>query len=145
MMLLSKYTVKQPKMLAGQNRRPVLIGLVLAGVTVAVLMLFSKEKAVELAALLLAVIAAIYIGFSLSDGRKPLQQQEISVAVLFIIVALLGMWVSPWFLMMGFLGHGVWDWLHHTNHLQTDVTTWYPPFCAAYDLGVGVGFFYLIF
>jgi hypothetical protein len=38
----------------------------------------------------------------------------------------------------GYVAHGGWDWLHHNNHGPTQVRTWYPPWCVAVDVVIGV-------
>jgi len=99
---------------------------------------------VEFTSILLAVIAAVYVGFSLADDRESIRRMEIVTAIVFIILALLGLWVNPWLLVTGYIGHGIWDWLHHTRHVRTEVVGWYPPFCAIYDFLVGLGILFWI-
>ena len=130
--------------LTQQTKKPVAIGLILALVTLAVWTFFPRQMVIELAAVSLAVIAAVYIGFALSDGREPVKRGETGTAILFIVISLAGLWITPWFLVLGYIGHGIWDWLHHTKHLQTDLVGWYPPFCAVYDLIVGTGIIFWI-
>jgi hypothetical protein len=130
--------------LTKQSIRPVLIGLFLALITVAVLAFLSVERVIELTAMLLAVIAAVYICFALADGRESVKRVEVATAVLFIIVALVGLWLNPWFLVLGYIGHGVWDWLHHNDHIHADVVGWYPPLCAVYDWVLGIGLIFWI-
>ena len=125
--------------LAAHNIKPVATGLVLALVTLGFASLLPAAMAFDFFTVLLAIIAAIYVGFAIADGRSTIKWAEISTAVLFIIMALLGLWVSPWILIAGYLAHGLWDWLHHARHIQTEVQAWYPPFCAVYDIVVGLG------
>lgn len=127
-----------------QDLKPVIIGLALAASTLLTLTRFSPQMVIALAAILLAIIAAIYIGFAIADGRGAVQRLEIATAVLFIMIALAGLWVNPWLLVLGYIGHGIWDWLHHANHIQTEVVGWYPPFCAIYDIVVAIGLIFWI-
>jgi hypothetical protein len=86
-------------------------------------------------ALGLAVIAAIYVGFAVADGRWKVIAVEISVASAFVVVATVAVTESPWFLVIGFTGHGFKDyWQHRTNYVNG--TRWWPPFCAAVDFVV---------
>ena len=83
-------------------------------------------------ALGIAVIAAIYIGFSVADGRGHVIAIESGVAALFVIVAAVGVTGSAWLLVLGLAGHGLKDlWQHRTHFVRN--TRWWPPFCATVD------------
>ena len=113
------------------------VGLGLALVTAAVLALLPHEWA-RGATANLTLIAAIYVGFSLaSAGRLALVKQAAGCAV-FVALALLGLWVSWWFLVAGLALHGGWDFLHHGERGKGVVPWWYVPFCAAYDWALAV-------
>jgi hypothetical protein len=92
--------------------------------------ILARPLAHDFTAVLLAIIATIYIGFALQDG---LMIQEIVAASLFILMALLGLWVSPYFWVLGLVLHGLWDWLHHPKGIQTKVPDYYPPVCVVVD------------
>ncbi|HET6268135.1 MAG TPA: DUF6010 family protein [Acidobacteriota bacterium] len=91
----------------------------------------------------LAIIGAIYLGFAFSDGRISIMILEISVGTVFVVLALLGMWVAPMFIAVGLVLHGVWDLMHRPGGVSTKLPSWYPPFCAAYDFVFAGIFFYL--
>ena len=83
-------------------------------------------------ALGIAVIAAIYIGFSVADGRGHVIAIETIVAALFVVVAAAGVTGSAWLLVLGLAGHGLKDlWQHGTHFVRN--TRWWPPFCATVD------------
>ena len=83
-------------------------------------------------ALGIAVIAAIYIGFSVADGRGHVIAIETIVAALFVVVAAAGVTGSAWLLVLGLAGHGLKDlWQHRTHFVRN--TRWWPPFCATVD------------
>ena len=80
----------------------------------------------------LAVIASVYIGFAVADGRPVVIAVECSVAGLFVVLATAGVTGSAWLLVIGLAGHGVKDaWQHRTHYVAG--TRWWPPFCAAVD------------
>jgi hypothetical protein len=80
----------------------------------------------------LAVIAAIYIGFAVADGRRAVIAVETTVATAFVLLAAVAVTGSPWLLVAGFLGHGFKDlWQHRTRFVAN--TRWWPPFCAITD------------
>jgi hypothetical protein len=83
-------------------------------------------------ALGLVLIAAIYIGFSVADGRRKVIAIESSVAGIFVVVAAVSVTGSAWLLVLGLAGHGLKDlWQHRTHFVRN--TRWWPPFCATVD------------
>jgi hypothetical protein len=88
-------------------------------------------------ALGLALIAAIYIGFSVADGRGKVIAVECAVAGAFVVVAAAGVTGSAWLIVGGMAGHGLKDmWQHRTSYVAN--TRWWPPFCAAVDFVVAL-------
>jgi hypothetical protein len=80
----------------------------------------------------LALIAAIYIGFAVADGRSTVIAVETGVAAAFVVVAAAGVTGSAWLLVAGLAGHGCKDlWQHRTGFVAN--TRWWPPFCATVD------------
>ena len=84
-------------------------------------------------ALGLALIASIYIGFAVADGRPRVLAVETAVAAVFVVVAAVAIAVSPWLIVAGLAGHGVKDAVQHRTGFVTG-TRWWPPFCAAVDV-----------
>lgn len=80
----------------------------------------------------LALIAAVYIGFAVADGRVRIIVVECAVAMAFAVVATVGITGSAWLLVFGFAAHGVKDALQQ-RHQYVSGTRWWPPFCAAVD------------
>lgn len=116
-----------------QKVKTLLLGAGLAFVTVVILQLFSPVQVIDLLAVLLAVIGAIYIGFVLSDEQSQETSIQIGAAVFTILLAIGGLWISPYLLVLGYFFHGAWDIVHHYDLLKTRVVNWYPPLCAIYD------------
>lgn len=83
-------------------------------------------------ALVLAIVAAVYIGFAVADGRARVLALEGTVAVLFVALAIAALTGSPWLVVVGFAGHGLKDlWQHRTRFVRN--ARWWPPFCATVD------------
>ena len=83
-------------------------------------------------ALGLALIATVYIGFSVADGRWQVIAAESAVAGSFVVVAAMSVSGSAWLLVLGLAGHGLKDlWQHRTQFVRN--TRWWPPFCATVD------------
>ena len=60
-------------------------------------------------ALGLVVIASVYVGFAVADGRPKVIAVESSVTFAFVIVAAAAITGSPWLLVAGLAGHGLKD------------------------------------
>jgi hypothetical protein len=83
-------------------------------------------------ALGLVLIAGIYIGFSVADGRAKVIAVETVVASVFVVVGAASVTGPGWLIVVGLAGHGLKDmWQHRTGFVST--TRWWPPFCAAVD------------
>lgn len=83
-------------------------------------------------ALGLALIATVYIGFSVADGRGKVVAVETVVAGGFVVIAAIGLNGPTWLLAVGLAGHGLKDmWQQHTGFVAN--TRWWPPFCATVD------------
>ncbi len=115
-----------------------LTGIGLAFITCLLLAFLPSELARGATAILLTVIAAIYVGFALaSKGRLSILKQ-VAGCIFFVTLALLGLWINWWFLVVGLALHGVWDYLHHGERGKDTVPQWYIAFCAFYDWAVAV-------
>ena len=99
-------------------------------------------KALDALGLLLGVIAAIHIGFAIVDGRRHVLYMECTVAGVFILLALLGMWGKPVWLVVGFFAHGTWCLIHLTGTLGARGRKWFPSACAAYEFLIGAYLLY---
>jgi len=83
-------------------------------------------------AISLVIIASIYVGFAVADGRPIVIAVEVGVASSFIILAAVAITSSPWLVVIGLAGHGIKDlWQHRTRFVAN--TRWWPPFCLVVD------------
>jgi hypothetical protein len=118
-------------------RTPVLWGLIFGVAQAASPLAFWWLDTATVYALGLALIASIYIGFAVGDGRGRVVAVESTVASAFVIVAAAGITGSPWLLVIGLAGHGLKDlWQHRSQFVAN--TRWWPPFCLAVDWTVAV-------
>ena len=100
-------------------------------------------------ALIITLIAAVYIGFAVADGRPHVIAAECAVAATFMILAAVAITVGPWLLVSLYLAHGCKDLWQHRSHFVHG-TRWWPPFCMTVDvtvagliaiaIGAGIGF-----
>jgi hypothetical protein len=117
----------------GSLRKPILWG-----VAIGILQAFSPVglwwvDGALVWAISLAMIAAIYIGFAVADGRPGVIAVEVAVATVFVVIAAIAVTVSPWLVVIGLVGHGIKDlWQYRTRFVAT--TRWWPPFCMVVDV-----------
>jgi hypothetical protein len=139
-----------PNLLAGRSlRAPVLWGVVWGVIQAAAPLGFWWLEPATVYALSLALIAAVYIGFAVADGRPRVIAVEAGVAAAFVVVGAAGVTGPAWLLVAGFIGHGFKDLWQHQSHYVAN-TRWWPPFCLVIDfvaaailvvlLAVGVDF-----
>ena len=79
-----------------------------------------------------ALIAAVYIGFAVADGRPKVIAVECAVAGLFVVLAASAVTGPAWILVLGLTAHGFKDAWQERSHFVAN-TRWWPPFCAAVD------------
>ena len=139
-----------PNPLAGRSlRAPVLWGVVWGVIQAASPLGFWWLDPATVYALSVALIAAVYIGFAVADGRPRVIAVESVVAGVFVVLAAAGVTGPAWLLAAGFIGHGFKDlWQHRRQYVAN--TRWWPPFCLVIDfvaaailvvlLAVGVDF-----
>lgn len=97
---------------------------------------FDRERAFY--ATVLIVVAHYYVLFAAMGGTVETVLAECAVMLLFAAAAVWGFTRTPWLIAAGLVTHGGLDVVH--AHLITNpgVPEWWPPFCAAFDIGAGV-------
>jgi len=83
------------------------------------------------------MIATVYIGFAVADGRPKVIAVESGVAGAFVLLAATGVTGSAWLLVLGYAAHGLKDFWQERRHYVAN-TRWWPPFCATVDWLVAV-------
>jgi hypothetical protein len=94
-------------------------------------------------ALAIALVAAVYIGFAVADGRPKVIAVEVGVASIFVVLAAIGVTETVWVLVIAYAGHGFKDLWQHRTHFVAN-TRWWPPFCATIDWLVALALVILI-
>lgn len=120
------------------EKRPALVGAGFALASLPAHFMLSAGLSQQLAAIVLAVVAGIYVGFALQDGRARILVTEGCVAFAFIAASLAGLWLSPWAIPVAYALHGFWDLAHH-RYVSTAMPAWYVPFCAIFDFVFAAG------
>lgn len=113
-------------------RTPVAWGVVFGVLQAASPLAFFWLPTRTVYALGLTLIAAIYLGFAVADGRRHVLAVETALASGFVVLAAVAAPGTPWLIVAGLAGHGVKDlWQHRTQFVAG--TRWWPPFCATVD------------
>ena len=114
-------------------RAPAGWGVVFGGLQAASPLGFPWLTPATVHALGLTLIAAVYVGFSVADGRRTVIAVETGVASVFIVIAAVAVTGPAWLIVGGLAGHGLKDlWQHRTGFVAN--TRWWPSFCAVVDL-----------
>ncbi|HEU4896150.1 MAG TPA: DUF6010 family protein [Actinomycetota bacterium] len=114
-------------------------GVIFGGVTLIIPSLLSPNTAFGLLAILLGMIASVYLGYALADGRLRAFQVEYVGMVAFAALATVALARhSALLLALGYLGHGLWDLLHHRREVEVHMPRWYVPVCLGYDTVVAI-------
>lgn len=104
---------------------------------------FLPDRAKEILAVLLAVIASIYAGPAIGgaiDGSSLTDQLELTFAIGLVVVAIISLRSGLGLLALGYLAHGVLD-IFHGGLFPTDLPHWYAPMCVGYDWAVAAFLF----
>lgn len=124
---------------AGRWAALLIAGAVLGGAALVVPALLQPDAAFNFLAVLVAMIAGVYLGFALTDGRiRAALTEEVGI-VIFAILATVALGTrEPLWLAGGLFGHAVWDAIHHRRGLDTAMPRWYVPLCIGFDVVVAV-------
>ena len=110
-------------------------GVAFGVVQAAVAMAFWWLEPSTVHALMVTLIAAVYIGFAVSDGRTNVIVVESTVVAAFFLASTAAVTATPWLVVALYLAHGAKDlWQHRTHFVRG--TRWWPPFCFAVDMTV---------
>lgn len=118
--------------------RPWMVGSLVGLASLPKVFFSSHDDSVMAAALSLPLIAGIYVGFALRDGRVKSVVMEVIVAWLLFQAATIGLTEWEWAIPLALALHGVWGIAHH-RWIETEMPRWYIQACAIYDWIAAVG------
>lgn len=117
--------------------RAAVFGAVIAVVAIAVLHWPFENQVLNGLALFLAFTACVYPGALLAQqSSRRTVVSEIGAGGATFVLAWMGVAYHPLLIALGYVWHGIWDWLHHTDYVATRTARWFPPACAAFDFVV---------
>ena len=114
-----------------------MIGVVLAAGTAALAVIVGFERDRAFYPVVLIVVATYYILFAAMGAGRPTLLMEIAGAAVFLTLAVVGYKKSAWLVAVALMGHGAYDFVHHALIDNPGVPTWWPGFCASYDIVLG--------
>ncbi len=118
-------------------------GVVVGALNVAFPVALWWVDAATVHAVTIALIASVYVGFAVADGRAKVIAVESAVAAAFAVTAASAASGWVWLLVIGYFAHGGKDvWQHRTQFVAG--TRWWPPFCATVDFVVAAALSALI-
>src|SRR3954452_24201006 len=88
---------------------PILWGLLFGIGNAAAPLAFWWLSPATVLAMSVAMIASVYVGLAVADGRPRVVAIETGVASVFVALAAVAVTGSPWLLVCAFVGHGVKD------------------------------------
>jgi hypothetical protein len=112
----------------------IVVGLVLAvGVGLGATWVgFDRDRALYPA--ITVVVASYYALFAILGGSQHALILECVVAAAFIAASVAGFRTSLWIVVLALAGHGVFDLVHGRFIDNPGLPTWWPAFCASYDV-----------
>lgn len=118
-------------------RGPILWGLLIGAIQAVSPFAFYWLEQSTMHAIYISLIATVYIGFAVADGRPRVVAIESAMAAAFVLIAIAGVTGTAWLLVAGYGGHGLKDYWQERHHFVAN-TRWWPPFCAAIDWLVAI-------
>ena len=119
--------------------RGFILGFIWAAITIAFVTLIPEQYVFDFLAVLLALIAGVYLGFAIADGKmRGLLVQGVNIFFIMALI-LVSLLVHPYFLAAGYFAHGIWDMVHHSRLglVHTKVPELYIHACMLYDWIIG--------
>ena len=118
---------------------PFLVGMLLAVLASGLLSMAQAQPRLDILAVGLSAIGSVYVGSAIAQQQQQDVWVETIIAVVCVVIALLGLWKSPLWLLVGYVLHGVWDLFHHAQSVGTQISQrWYPPLCVGFDWAIAV-------
>ena len=86
----------------------------------------------------LVVVASYYSLFAIVGASNAALLRECAAASMFVLLVVLGFRRNLWWVVLGLVGHGLFDFVHGYFIDNPGLPAFWPPFCAAYDIVAGI-------
>ena len=114
-----------------------LVGIGLAAVICTFAAVVGLDRQRAFYATMVLVVATYYVLFAIMGGTVKALVAESLVAIAFFVLAAVAFKRSPWLIVVGLVGHGVFDGFHHLLIQNPGVPAYWPGFCASFDVIAG--------
>ena len=118
-----------------------IIGISSGIITVILVLLFKGLDKKIIYGLALAGIGFLYVGYTWTDIATVIM--NIVQAIIFLMLAYLGIKKNLYFLIAGYIMHGVWDLIYPHFADPSLLPPHYDLFCSTYDFVIGIYLFML--
>ena len=120
------------------SARAIVASLILAAATIGVALLLPAGQGLFFLAVLLGLIAGVYVGFVIPGNRMAIIVTESVAALAFVALSTAAPFTAHGIgiLAIGYFLHGAWDLAHHPGPLE-GAPHWYALSCVIYDWAIG--------
>jgi hypothetical protein len=116
---------------------PYVVGAVAALLTYALGKVAGFDRDRAFYATILIVVGHYYVLFAAEAGSTPALIAELAGMIVFVALAVAGFKFAPWLIPAGLVAHGLFDMVHGYLVTNPGVPTFWPAFCATYDVVIG--------
>lgn len=106
------------------------LGLVSAGL----ILMLPNSLQVPIVGVALGVAGGVYVGFALTGADSGHRRIQWIAAISFLAIGAIGISISAWLLVVGWLLHAAYDAWHHAGRRGDWVPRDYPMLCLSYDV-----------
>lgn len=110
------------------------IGMLLALVTCVTVTVVGLDRGRSFYPVVMIVIASYYCLFAVMGGSRSALWLDGAIALLFAGAAVIGFRTTLWLVAAALAAHGAMDLIHHNIVANAGVPSWWPGFCAAFDI-----------
>lgn len=111
-----------------------IVGVLLAVVTCVTITVIGLDRSRSFYPVVLIVVASYYCLFAVMSGSRSALLLDGAIALVFAAAAVIGFRTSLWLVATALAAHGAMDLVHHHLIANSGVPSWWPGFCAAFDI-----------
>jgi hypothetical protein len=126
------------KLEPAEDNMEYLIGLILAGAAFCFATVVGLARDRSFYPTVLIVIGSYYALFGAMAASRRTLVVECLAGGIFVLFAAFGFRKNLWLVVAAMIGHGLFDFVHHSVINNPGVPPWWPGFCAAFDIILGM-------
>ncbi len=109
-------------------------GLFLGLISAGVVLVLPTSVQIPVVGVALGVAGGVYVGFAFTGADSDQRRIQWIAVVSFLALGAMGIGVSAWLLVVGWLLHAAYDAWHHAGRRGDWVPHDYPMLCLSYDV-----------